>query len=62
MARLEIPAGEAVERLRLWKMAPAIETGVNAFRDAVYTSDSLLSIREQEVARMRIAQINECDI
>lgn len=62
MARIDIPDGENVERLRLWGMAPAIEAGVDAFRRAIYTSNSLLSIREQEVARMRIAQINECDI
>jgi hypothetical protein len=62
MARIDVPAGETVERLRLWEMAPAIGAGVDAFRRAVYTDDTLLSIREQEVARMRIAQINECDI
>ena len=46
----------------MWAMAPAIEAGVNAFRDAVYGGDAQLSIREKEVARMRIAQINQCDI
>ena len=43
-------------------MAPSIEAGIDAFRKAVYSDDTLLSIREREVARMRIAQINECDI
>ena len=62
MARIDIPAGEAVERHRLWAMAPSINEGVDAFRQAVYTAETMLSIREQEVARMRIAQINACDI
>lgn len=62
MARIEVPSGEGVERHRLWAMAPSINKGVDAFRQAVYTEDTMLSIREQEVARMRIAQINECDI
>jgi len=62
MALIDVPTGEGVERLRMWAMAPAIEAGVNAFRQAVYGGESLLSIREQEAARMRIAQINQCDI
>lgn len=62
MAHIDIPAGDEVERLRLWKMAPAIESGIDAFRKAVYSDDTVLSIREREVARMRIAQINECEI
>ncbi|MEL0139551.1 MAG: hypothetical protein VW800_04190 [Acidimicrobiaceae bacterium] len=62
MARIEIPAGEDVERHRLWEMVPALAEGIDAMRQAVYRADPLLSVREQEVARMRIAQINACDI
>ncbi|MBT5580024.1 MAG: hypothetical protein HOJ56_06930 [Acidimicrobiaceae bacterium] len=62
MALIHVPAGDGVERLRMWEMAPAIESGINAFRDAVYGGAGQLSIREREVARMRIAQINQCDI
>jgi hypothetical protein len=43
-------------------MVPALAEGIDAMRQAVYRADPLLSVREQEVARMRIAQINACDI
>ena len=46
MAHIDIPAGDEVERLRLWKMAPAIEAGIDAFRNAVYSDDTVLSIRD----------------
>ena len=62
MAHIQVPAGEGLERLRMWAMAPAIEAGVDAFRHAIYGGEAQLSVREQEVARMRIAQINDCDI
>ena len=62
MARIEVPAGEGVERHRLWEMVPPLSEGIDAMRQSVYREDTLLSVREQEVARMRIAQINDCDI
>jgi alkylhydroperoxidase family enzyme len=59
MARLEIPEGEALEASRLWMLAPHMGAGVGALGKAVYEASSL-PIREREVARMRIAQLNQC--
>ena len=44
---------------RLWKLAPHLGVGMHAMSEAVYAKSSL-SIREREVLRMRIAQLNQC--
>ena len=62
MAHIDIPAGDDVERLRMWQMVPSMAKGIDAMRQAVYSDENELSIREREVARMRIAQINDCEI
>lgn len=59
MARLDIPEGEALEATRLWMLAPHLGAGVGALGKTVYEATSL-PIREREVARMRIAQLNQC--
>ena len=59
MARIEIPEGEGLEASRMWMLAPHMGTGVHALSKAVYVESSL-PIREREVARMRIAQLNQC--
>ena len=61
MAHIEIPDGDDLERLRMWRMVPPMERAISAFRDAVYEHGTL-SVREREAARMRIAQINDCPI
>ncbi len=61
MARIEVPQGEGLEASRLWALAPHLGTGVHALGKAVYEVSSL-PIREREVARMRIAQLNECTV
>lgn len=61
MAYIEVPDGNELERLRLWELAPHFGAGVDAMRKATYEMSSL-SARVREVARMRIAQINECPI
>jgi alkylhydroperoxidase family enzyme len=45
----------------MWQLAPHLRVGLNAMSHAVYEQSSL-SIREREVARMRIAQLNECHV
>jgi alkylhydroperoxidase family enzyme len=40
-------------------LAPHMGAGVAAMSEAVYAKSSL-AIREREVARMRIAQLNQC--
>lgn len=61
MAHIDIPEGAELERLRMWQMVPPMERAIAAFREAVYEHGTL-TIREREVARMRIAQINDCPI
>lgn len=61
MAHIEVPPGDDLERLRMWQMVPPMDRAIDAFREAVYTHGTL-SVREREVARMRIAQINDCPI
>ena len=59
MARIDVPEGEGLEASRLWMLAPHIGVGVGALGKATYVERSL-PIREREVARMRIAQLNQC--
>lgn len=61
MARIDVPEGEGLEAARMWQLAPHLRVGLSAMSLAVYEQSSL-SIREREVARMRIAQLNECHV
>ena len=61
MARIDIPDGEGRQASRMWQLAPHLGTGLHAMSEAVYERSSL-PIREREVARMRIAQLNQCDV
>ncbi|MBD30082.1 MAG: hypothetical protein CL453_03810 [Acidimicrobiaceae bacterium] len=61
MARINIPKGEELERIRLWKMTAGLSDAVDSFRIASHDK-SMLSRRVREVARMRIAVINQCPI
>lgn len=61
MARVEVPAGDGREASRVWQLAPHLGAGLSAMSAAVYEQSSL-PVREREVARMRIAQLNECHV
>lgn len=61
MARIDVPAGDGREASRIWQLAPHLGDGMHAMSEAVYERSSL-PIREREVARMRIAQLNECHV
>ena len=61
MARIDIPNGEELERIRLWKMTSGLSEAIDCFRIASHDK-SLLTRRVREVARMRIAVINQCPI
>jgi hypothetical protein len=61
VARIDIPDGEDVERIRLWKMTDGLSGAIDGFRIATHDK-TLLSRRVREVARMRIAVINQCPI
>ncbi len=60
MAKIEIPAGDELERTRMWQLIPALGQAAGNFTKTMY--DGSLSVRERELARMRIAQINACPI
>jgi alkylhydroperoxidase family enzyme len=61
MARVEVPAGDGREASRIWQLAPLMGIGMAAMGKAMY-EDSSLPVRLREVARMRIAQLNECSV
>ena len=61
MARIAIPEGEGLERSRMWALQANVAKGSGIAGTARYTQISL-DTRVREVARMRIAQINECHI
>ena len=59
MAHVHIPPGEGLERDRVWQHKPGIGAALGELARAIYT-DSLLSVREQELARMRVVLVNGC--
>jgi hypothetical protein len=61
MARIDVPDGDGLEAKRIWQLAPHLGVGMHAMGEAVYVRSSL-PVREREVARMRIAQLNECHV
>jgi hypothetical protein len=62
MARINVPEGEGLERSRLWQLVQRdIAKGIGITGKALYTQISL-DTRVREIARMRIAQINQCHI
>lgn len=61
MAKIEVPDGEGLEARRIWQLAPYLGSAMHAMGEAVYVKSSL-PVREREVARMRIAQLNQCHV
>jgi AhpD family alkylhydroperoxidase len=61
MARIEIPEGDGGEATQLFLMRPELGIAAGKFSHAAYHK-SILPVREREAARMRIAQINQCQI
>jgi len=59
MARITLPEGDGEERARMWRLRPELGESADSFSATVQDS-SILSIREQEAARTRIAHINAC--
>jgi alkylhydroperoxidase family enzyme len=59
--RIAIPEGKGDPEVRMWKLRPEMGMGAGTLSHAVY-EQSILPVREREVARMRIAQINDCAI
>jgi AhpD family alkylhydroperoxidase len=61
VARIDVPPGDGPEIVRIWGLRPEMCKAVTALTDAVYER-SQLPPREREVARMRVAQINQCQV
>ena len=61
MARIEIPDGSGDPEVRMWKLRPEMGMAAAALSRAVY-EQSIVPVRERELARMRIAEINDCAI
>ena len=61
MARIDIPDGPGLERIRLLMMQPEVALGMGAYAAAIYEKTSLPA-RIREVARLRIAAANGCPV
>lgn len=59
--RIDLPAGDADEVIRLFTLNPDMGMIAAAFSGKVYEK-SKLDIRERELVRMRIARINDCSV
>ena len=61
MARIDVPDGPGLERIRLLMMQPDVAIGMGAYSSAIYEKTSLPP-RVREVARLRIAAANGCPV
>ena len=61
MPMIEVPEGKADPEVRVWALRPEMGMGAGALSHAIY-EQSIVPVREREVARMRIALINGCAI
>ena len=61
MPHIAIPEGHADPEVRVWALRPEMGIGAGALSHAIY-EQSIVPVRERELARMRIAWINGCAI
>jgi len=59
MARLDVPNGPGGEAAMIWTLRPQLGAMVERMIRGAY-QESILPAEERELARMRIAQINDC--
>ena len=59
MARLDVPDGPGGEAAMIWTLRPQLGGMVERMIRGAY-QESILPAEERELARMRIAQINDC--
>jgi AhpD family alkylhydroperoxidase len=59
MARIDVPEGPGGDAAMVWSLRPEMAGMVERMISTVYGRSSLPA-EEREVARMRIAQLNEC--
>jgi alkylhydroperoxidase family enzyme len=61
MPRIDVPDGKADPEVRVWALRPEMGMAAGALSHAIY-DQSIVPVRERELARMRIAFINGCAI
>jgi alkylhydroperoxidase family enzyme len=61
MPQLDVPEGNAAPEVRVWALRPEMGIAAGALSHAIY-EQSIVPVRERELARMRIALINGCVI
>lgn len=61
MAHIDLPATNDLERTRLWQMVPELGAAAGNYSKVMFEQGTL-TVREKELARMRVAQINACPI
>jgi alkylhydroperoxidase family enzyme len=61
MPMIEVPEGDADPEVMVWALRPEMGMGAGALSHAIY-EESIVPVRERELARMRIALINGCAI
>jgi alkylhydroperoxidase family enzyme len=61
VSRIRIPDGPGDPEVRVWSLRPEMGAGAGALSRAIY-EQSIVPVRERELARTRIAQINGCAI
>jgi alkylhydroperoxidase family enzyme len=61
MPRIDVPDGSGDPEVRVWALRPEMGMGAGALSHAIY-DQSIVPVRERELARMRIAMINGCAI
>ena len=59
MARIDVPDGPGGEAAMIWTLRPELGRMVERMIRGAY-QESILPTQERELARMRIAQINDC--
>jgi alkylhydroperoxidase family enzyme len=59
--RIEVPDGPGGPPTQLWNLRPEMTPAITTLIDTVYHR-SQLPVRERELARIRIAQLNDCSI
>ena len=61
MPHIDVPDGKSDPEVRVWALRPEMGAAAGALSHAIY-EQSIVPVRERELARMRIAQINGCVI
>jgi AhpD family alkylhydroperoxidase len=59
MARIDVPDGTGGEAVQAWQLRPELGSAVARMTHAAY-QQSILPVRVRELARMRVAQLNQC--